>query len=428
MRSALAVAAAAALGCSGAVAALGPSPVAARRAGDELLHSMAARFTNVRRDGKVTHARNVLARGALVPSRVHRDTSLWTSATGETRTLAYAGRFDGVHYLFNATPDAASPDALAGSRHQVKLSHIGGDDWQWATRVEHAVGRVRAADLPTFVAAMFASAEGRDGRILRLGYRLAFPRTTAALGRVYSLDSLRTLRDAEGATTLSAVATVHPERLRETFPHLSRYIERYNLPSRMRFVLTDASGARWLEASSEKGVLRLRLRAREGRLLPLGEAARAMPDTLQLKASVHARVMLFDVGFDELVGDVVLRRAPDERGFEVRFPREPEWALPPMMGHLVAEPLRRPFADGGALLSVALRDGTEGGQSLLVRDSRIAVRESAIVRWLGTLGGTAMGDFAGQTEREQNRFVADLFNALQDDLRELPLGEDAPPR
>ena len=418
--TALALTAATALGCSGVVAAaLGPSPVAARRAGDELLHSMGARFTNVLRDAKVSHARGALAKSALVPSRVHRDTSIWTSADGDARTLAYAGRFSGEHYVFAASGDAAAPDALAESRHLIGLRHLGGDDWQWETHVEHAIGRLRSADLPSFGAAIFAAAEGREPRMLRLGYRLAFPRTTAALGRVYSLDTLRTIRDADGATTIRLVARVHPERLRGTHPHLARYIERYNLPSRLRFALADASGTRWLEASSEKGLLRLRLRAREGRLLPLEGPARPMPDSLQLHASAHTRMMLFDVGFDSLVGDVVLQRSEHERTLAMRFAREPEWQLPPVMGHLVGEPLRRPFADGGATLVIGLRDGTEGGQSLLVRDSRFVVRESAIVRWLGTLGGTAMGDFAGETEREENRFIAEVFWAMREDSRQL---------
>lgn len=424
----LLLAALTAVGCSGAMAALGPSPIAARRAGEDLVQSFAARFTNVLRDAKVSHARDVFAKHALVPSRVHADTSVWTASAGDARTLEFAGRFSGEHYVFTARDDAPLPDALAESRHLIGLRRLGDDDWEWETRVEHAVGRVRAADLSAFTAALFATAEGRDSRTLRLGYRFAFPRTTAALGRVYSLDSLRVAQDGEDATTLSLVARVHPGRLRATYPSLARYIERYNLPSRIQFALADVHGGRWIEASSEHGVLRLRLRARDGRLLPLGGGTRAMPDTLQLHANAHTRVMLFDVGFDRLVGDVVLRRGAHERGIEMRFAREPEWQLPPVMGHLVSAPLRRPFADSGASLVVVLRDGAPGGQSLLVRDSRLVVRESAIVRWLGSLGGAAMGDYAGQTEREQNRFVAELFNALQADLRAIPLVEDGAPR
>ena len=51
-----------------------------------------------------------------------------------------------------------------------------------------------------------------------------------------------------------------------------------------------------------------------------------------------------------------------------------------------------------------------------------------MVRWLGALGGTAMGEFAGATEREQNRFVSELFAALQADLRALPFGDEPAPR
>ena len=49
------------------------------------------------------------------------------------------------------------------------------------------------------------------------------------------------------------------------------------------------------------------------------------------------------------------------------------------------------------------------------------VQESAILRFLGSLGASAMSDFAGKSEAEENRFTADVFNALRADLEALPL-------
>ena len=47
----------------------------------------------------------------------------------------------------------------------------------------------------------------------------------------------------------------------------------------------------------------------------------------------------------------------------------------------------------------------------------MTVEESAIVRWLGGLGASAMGDFAGRAEAEENRFTAEALQALRADVR-----------
>jgi hypothetical protein len=47
------------------------------------------------------------------------------------------------------------------------------------------------------------------------------------------------------------------------------------------------------------------------------------------------------------------------------------------------------------------------------------VQESAILRFLNRLSGTAMGDFVGKAEVEENRFSAEVFNAMRLDARAL---------
>jgi hypothetical protein len=44
------------------------------------------------------------------------------------------------------------------------------------------------------------------------------------------------------------------------------------------------------------------------------------------------------------------------------------------------------------------------------------VQESAIVRWLGGLGNSAMNDFAGRAEVEENRYVFEVLSALRADF------------
>jgi hypothetical protein len=95
---------------------------------------------------------------------------------------------------------------------------------------------------------------------------------------------------------------------------------------------------------------------------------------------------------------------------------------------LLATPLRRPFLGGGVQLRTGFRTGPQG-QALLFRHIDLAVQESAIVRWLGTLGFTAVSEHEGAADEEEDRFLVELFRALRDDLTALSraLPAAAPP-
>jgi hypothetical protein len=54
-----------------------------------------------------------------------------------------------------------------------------------------------------------------------------------------------------------------------------------------------------------------------------------------------------------------------------------------------------------------------------VRDYQIIVRESAIVRWIGDLGSTALSDFRTGAERESDQFNGEFLDALGEDMRQL---------
>jgi hypothetical protein len=129
-------------------------------------------------------------------------------------------------------------------------------------------------------------------------------------------------------------------------------------------------------------------------------------------------VLFFDVGASSLVADVTPIRDPDARGWSLRFRREPQWHFPLAVSRLLRAPLRRPFADGGAVLEYIVRD-TTGGQTVLARNIHIVVQESAIVRWLGALGATAMGDLSIEAEQEKDRFIGEVFRAVGEDARVL---------
>jgi hypothetical protein len=116
-----------------------------------------------------------------------------------------------------------------------------------------------------------------------------------------------------------------------------------------------------------------------------------------------------------LEADMTLIRAPHERGWNLEFHREPKFHIPLAMGHFMHGSLKRPFEGRGAAIRLAVHDSA-GAETLLTRDGHIAVKESTVMKWFGGFGKAAVGDFAGQSEAEENRFDAEVFAALRADL------------
>jgi hypothetical protein len=127
------------------------------------------------------------------------------------------------------------------------------------------------------------------------------------------------------------------------------------------------------------------------------------------------KILIFTVGWTDMVGEFNVINTPHERGWAMRFAKEPEWRLPPTVGYLLKSPLRRPFQDQGIPVRISIRD-TPGAQTLMNRRASLVVQESGILRFLNRLSGTAVGDFLGPSEREANRFNADAFRALRSDV------------
>ena len=98
-----------------------------------------------------------------------------------------------------------------------------------------------------------------------------------------------------------------------------------------------------------------------------------------------------------MTGDFDVINTPHERGWSMRFAKEPEWRLPPTVGTLLKSPLRRPFQGGGIPIRISIRDNP-GAQTILNRRGTLVVQESTILRFLNRLSGTAVGDFLGASE------------------------------
>lgn len=408
-------------GCRTAVVPLGSSLEVAKRNADNALAAFAYRFYNVQRDPRFAAARPRLARYALIPSGVFNDTSVWTERDRDSvRVLHVHGGISNRGYLFSARPATPYPQALGDERHFMQLASLGNGSYEWITQVDHGIGPVRASEVAAALGVLLTAFEGRPGPVLRRETRDGLPRTTRHLSQLFALDSLASTPLPDGSTRLAMHVSITPDSLRPRLPALAAYLDKYVMPSRARMQLHDHAGAAYVDLRLRDGRFEARLRAARGSLVPLTGPApfRPLPDSLRMRLDFSARFRLFRVGFTNMVGDFTIERGEHERAWMMRFRREPDWDFPLATDRLIRSPLRRPFEGRGSELRLAVRDDL-GSQAMSVRRIRTAVRESAIMRWLGGLGSAAYDDFAGRSEAEENRYLMELFSALRQDVAAL---------
>lgn len=399
--------------------AFGPTIPAARANAEGLFGGIAQRFTNVHRNPKYSVARGKLGKNALTPSSIYNDTAVWTAmGSDQTRTVTVEGEFINNRYLFTARQSASPANSPGESRHLMVLKKIDSDEFEWLTNVTIGAGTITGDDMANVIGALMKSAERRTPGAIRTDYRESFPRTTASLGRLFSLDSLRATNDGDGATTISLGIRIDPARLKPTMPAFAAYLEKYGKESRYRSVVMDKRGGRWIEFSGANNFITLKLRSIDGRFAPLSGPLRPIPSELQMQSDFNTKILIFRVGFAKLVSDVNVIDTGTGRGWLLRFTREPEWRLPPAVGYLIKTPLRRPFQGQGVLFRLVL-NASPGRQSIIDRRTSATVQESGILRFLNRLSGTAMGEFVGKAETEENRFSAEVFNAMRFDANGL---------
>lgn len=403
--------------CRAAILPGGATLDAAKRNADNAFAAFAFRFHNVQRDPAFAATRTKMARHALVPSRIFDDTSAWTVRDAQPRTRAtylQAAHADG-RYHFAMRPTAPYPTRLGEQRHYIQLRDLGEDSYEWLTTVEHAIGPVRASQVGNAIGALFTAFEGRRGPELLAESRALFPATARHLGQLLRIDSLHSTPLADGTTTFALFVRYDTTPLQTRYPFFTQYVNKYITPTNYRIQLSDRRGGQFADIRQRDEEVVVRLRARNGSLVPLSGPPRPIPDSLLITMDVSAKFRIFRVGFTRLVGDFTIERGERDQAWMMRFRREPEWHFPLAADKLIKTPLRRPFAGRGSEVRIGVRDDL-GNQAMVVRQMRMAVRESAIMRWLGGLGSTAFGDFEGRTEIEENRFLQELFGALRQDV------------
>ena len=405
--------------CREAPLAFGPSPVAARNASDDLFTAYSNRFTEITRAPKTMYIRLNLGAGALIPSRVFADTGIWTAAFADTaRFTEYSGYFTGSRYAFVPLDPPDPLDNLADSYHSTRLRRLSRDEYEWSTVADFVAGRMAPNALPAVLSSALRAAEAKGEAGVRADYRSNFRRTMTALGRLYTLDSLSVTPDAEGASLIRLTVTADPERLRRTHAALADYLKKYIDRTEMRATFLDRRGTPWVEMSVRRRQLHLRLRSRDGQLAPLEGPVRRLSDELVVHTDFRTRIMVFDIGWKNLVTDLTIIRSATDQAWQLRARREPDWDLPPLTRRFIRAPLRRPFTGPGVNFRVGFRT-LPNGQTSFYRRGLLQVQESAIIRFIGRLSGRAMGDFYGSSEMDEVSFNRDAFTALKADIAEI---------
>ncbi len=411
-----------------AAASLGESPDAARSNTRDFFGALALRLGPLTRSDRLKLIRPRYVRGSLMPSRVFDDTAVWTRREGTTRTVVIAGGPTADRrYLLDVRPDAPMPQGVGESRHIMQLRQLGKHAYEWRSSDELAVGDATPAALDLLRLRLLASGEGRSSSEIRHLWLRGLPRTTAALGRLFAADSIATTVLPDQSTLVALRISMDATRLAADLPDFARWIDKYGATSRYRMVLEDHNGTPYGLLSLSDRVIRIRLRTHGGVMQPLaGPATGIDADSLRLRVDVAAKGALFTVGVSNLLVDVVPVRTTTERGWAIHYRHEPEWHLPFAADHLMRGALSRPFAGDGISTRLVARS-EPGGSTLIARDFRMEVQESAVVRWLSAFGSSAMSEVTVRVEQQKDRFFADALTAFGADLAAEIGGTDGGP-
>ena len=383
-----------------------------------LVQALADRFGPIDREPGFDALRPKMARAALVPSRVLEDGTVWRTRGDGWRAVELDGYSSGAAYRIGARAEALPARAPGQYRGRVHLRQIGNGRFEWSVSEELAIGPVRPSDLAGALGALFRGAERSTEASARAAIAEALPRASAKLGLLLRLETLALQPDAHGATSARLAVRLTPAGIRGFAPHYSAFLEKYARPMRGSLVVADSGGAAWWTLETADHLWTLRLRVRDGSLVPLeGPADRRLPGRLRATADYVTRMGPFKVGARRIAADLSLTRTPGEKGLSARFLQEPDWQLPFLVETFLDDPLRYPFEAPGSEIEWAARE-TPGG-ALLTGLYRARVRETWILRWLGGMVGNAVGEFRGGAEREADQYHRECLLALRDDLAAL---------
>lgn len=383
-----------------------------------LVEALADRFGPVDREAGFDALRPKLARAALVPSWVIDDGTVWRTRGDGWRAFELNGYSWGGLYRIGAREEALPAAAPGEYRGRVLLRQAGRERFEWSVSEELAVGPARPADLARALDALFRGAEGVTEASARAAIAGALPRASVKLGLLLRIEALELRPDAHGATSVRLAVRLAPAGIRGFAPRYAAFLEKYVGPMRGRLVVAEPGGAVWWTLETADRLWTVRLRVRDGSLVPLeGPDDRRLPGRLRATADYATRMGRFEVGARRIAADLALTRTPAVKAVSARFLEEPDWKLPFLAETLLDDPLRYPFEAPGSEIEWAARETPRG--TLLTGLYRARVRETWILRWLGGMMSHAVGEFRQGAELEADRYHRECLLALRDDLAAL---------
>jgi len=270
-------------------------------------------------------------------------------------------------------------------------------------------------DLARALESLFRGAERASEAAARSEMASALPRASAKLGLLLRVERLALSRDPAGATSVELAVRLTPAGIRAFAPRYAAFLQKYATPMRASVAVSDGEGAAWWTLAADANLWTLRIRVRDGSLVPLEEPPdRRLPDTLRATGDFATQMGRFTVGARGIVAQVSLTRTDAEKALSARFLEEPDWQLPFLVETVLHRPLRYPFEDPGSEIAWALRESPSG--MLFAGVYRARVRETWILRWLGGMMGHAVDEFRRGAEREADQYHRDCLLALRDDL------------
>lgn len=417
--AALALACALCSACRAVPARLGPDRATAGRAVDGLLGGISARFFQPQRDTRVRVARRLITLSMLTPSRIFDDTLVWHRHPDETtRLTGWHGYTEQGHYRFSAAMADARPTQPGDGVHRLRLRQLGDDEYEWYTTTEYGIGALSPAALAKLPVTWIAAGERADTRAKETEVRTAFARSTREWGRLFTIQSLGAAELADGSWRQHIVVTLHPDRATQSYAAFGGWLQKYVSPLRLRIRLRDSTHT-WFDFGFQSDTLRIDMRSRDGRPLPLEGGDAAMPDTVTLDVDASARLRFLRVSVRSLRGEFVTIRDSLARGWSVHFASDPDWQLPLLTEQMLRTPLRRPFRGTGTRFRIAAESPPGSPQTLLSRQLLAPVEESAILRFLSRLVNTGIGDYVEGADRQTNEWLTAAFAALHADARDV---------
>jgi hypothetical protein len=242
------------------------------------------------------------------------------------------------------------------------------------------------------------------------------PRAARAFGRLFDLETLSLAPQGDGTVRVEVAVRLRPDRIAGEAPRLAAYLTRRSNGLRMALSAFVADGRALWSAEAADTVWRLRLRVREGRLVPLEGAPAYAGGSLRVVVGYSFKAGLFRVGFRDLAADVDPSPWPGQVAFVARFTSPPDWQVPFIVEPFMRASLRYPFEGEGAQVSLSVRE--DDGRSQLVAESRVRVRESWIVRWLGGFSSRALAELRA-AEAEADRYALECLTAVREDVAAL---------